>query len=248
MKKLKYLKSFKEAIEFHVKGDNRDEDTMISRSKFGYVDNIDRELQLIEENWKGQGESDPEYEKDVLNYIKGFNSDLRYANVTIEDLQNREKLENFLINYKRYSLGNSHRDHTVSFNFSHIKNGRKIYFYDDTFFWKGTEHKRNLQTGEIEEIKNEKESHTCYLIEDDKCIGVCKYELQIREGEKFYMIKDIFVLSSKRRSGYGKDILNHIEKIHPGYSYNDDTTTTVKGDRFFHKVKGSPIFYPENKY
>ena len=98
MKKLKYLKSFKEAIEFHVKGDNRDEDTMISRSKFGYVDNIDRELQLIEENWKGQGESDPEYEKDVLNYIKGFNSDLRYANVTIEDLQKTEKLENFLIN------------------------------------------------------------------------------------------------------------------------------------------------------
>ena len=62
------------------------------------------------------------------------------------------------------------------------------------------------------------------------------------------MIKDIFVLSSKRRRGYGKDILNHIEKIHPGYSYCDKTTTTVKGDRFFHKVKESPIFYPENKY
>ena len=200
------------------------------------------------ENWTDQGESNPEYERNVLEHIKGFNSDLRYANVTIEDLQNKEKFKNFLINYKRYSLGNSHRDHTVSFNFSHIKNGRKIYFYDDTLFWKGTERKRNLKTGEIEEIKNEKEHHTCYLIEDDKCIGVCNYELQIREGEKFYMIKDIFILSSKRRSGYGKDILNHIEKIHPGYSYNDGTRTTVKGDRFFHKVKGSPIFYPENKY
>jgi GNAT superfamily N-acetyltransferase len=223
MKKLKYLKSFKESLGFQ------------------------NELQLIEENWKGQGESDPEYEKDVLEYIKGFNSDLKRANVTIEDLQNREKLEDFLINYKRYSLGNSHRCHTVSFNFSHIKNGRKIYFYDDTSFWKTTESKYNLK-GKIVQIKNEEEYHTCYLIEDDKCVGVCKYGLQIIEGKKFYMIKDIFVLSSKRRKGYGTDILNHIEKIHPGYSYYDDTTTTIKGDRFFHKVKGSPIFHPENKY
>lgn len=200
------------------------------------------------ENWTDQGESDTEFERDVLEYIKGFNSDLRYANVTIEDLENREKLENFLINYKRYSLGNSHGNHTVSFNFSHIKNGRKIYFYDDTFFWKGTEHKRNLQTGEIEKIKYEKESHTCYLIEDHKCIGVCQYGLEIREGKKFYSISKIGVISSKRRKGYGTDILNHIEKIHPGYSYYDQTRTTLKGDRFFHKVKGSPIFHPENKY
>jgi hypothetical protein len=220
MKKLKYLKSFKESIGFHV----------------------------IEENWKDQGESNTEYEKDVLEYIKGFNNDLKQANVTIEDLQNTEKLKDFLINYKGYSLGNSHKGHIVSFNFSHIKNGRKIYFYDDTSFWKGTEHKRNPETGKIEQIKNEKESHTCYLIEDDKCIGICKYELQIREGKKFYIIKDIVVISSKRRNGYATDILNHIEKIHPGYSYYDKTATTYKGDRFFHKVKGTPIFHPENKY
>jgi hypothetical protein len=32
---MKHLKGFKESIGFHVKGDNRDEDTMVPRSKLG---------------------------------------------------------------------------------------------------------------------------------------------------------------------------------------------------------------------
>ena len=199
---------------------------------------------MLFENWKDQGESNPEFEKDVLHIIQDFNYYLRSTGVSIEDLLDKEKFENFLINcktgwgQKRYpSLGNSRGEFTVSFNFSHIKNGKKIYFYDETFF--------DVNRFEPDTIK---EYHTCYLIEDDKCIGVCKYTLDIREGKKIYIVSKIGVISSKRRKGYGTDILNHIEKLNPGYSYYDKTDTTIKGDRFFHKVRGSKLFYSENRY
>jgi len=185
------------------------------------------------ENWKDQGEANSDFEEKVLGFIKDFNWDIQNfikKGNSIEDLLDPQK-----VRFKNY------RDNIkVSFTFSHIKNGKRIYFYDITI----PQHKTwdNAIIGDICES---------YLIEDNKCIGVCLYELQIRdikEDLKYYVISDIGVVSKKRRKGYGRDIINHIEKLHPGYSYFDDTATTIKGDRFFHKVKGSPLVYKQNEY
>jgi len=167
------------------------------------------------ESWQDQGEKNTAFEREVLGLIKDFNWDIEEfikKGNSIEDLLDTKKLHTFKNN--------------ASFNFSHIKNGKKIYFCDfnlgDIFF--------------------------CYLIENNKCIGVCVYKLDVRDDMKYYVISDIGVVSTKRRKGYGRDIIEHIEELHPGYNYFDKTMTTIKGDRFFHKVKGSPLAYKENEY
>ena len=77
------------------------------------------------ENWKDQGEANSDFEEKVLGFIKDFNWDIQNfikKGNSIEDLLDPQK-----VRFKNY------RDNIkVSFIFSHIKNGKRIYFYDIT--------------------------------------------------------------------------------------------------------------------
>jgi len=104
----------------------------------------------------------------------------------------------------------------------------KIYFYDITY---------PGSYGEPFEIN-------IHLIENGISIGYCDFHL----SSYYYNINGIYIVKSKRRKGYASDILNHIEKLYPRLELDPYTHTTIQGDRFFHKVKGTKIDAEENKY